>query len=164
MKLIKTAIGLLQKQSYPVLLKFFFIKTLASAHVLGAVFSIKNCNTKYADTKYKNFKQNNHPNTDKSTDFRDVNGSLTNYSDNTILDTHKHNVQTPAVAGVNRANRDNNGMCVAAYNRISWTNMVADVILTKIKTALERGENYFRYTPLRPVLYNGPYRKDNKEW
>ena len=101
--------------------------------IANGAFGIKNSKTNYVIARCRNFGEMDRASIAKSTDFSDVNGSLTNYRDNAILDTHKCNVQTPVVAGVSRANKGGKGN-TSACNCIKWTNNPADTVLTKNKT------------------------------
>lgn len=93
--------------------------------IANGEFGIKSRKTKYVIARCRNLGEMDRADTSKSTDFSDVNGSLTNYTDNAILDTQKCNVQTPVVAGVSRVNKGGKGY-TSARNRIKWTNNPSD--------------------------------------
>ena len=103
--------------------------------IANGVFGIKNSKTNYVIARCRNFGEMDRASIAKSTDFSYVNGSLTNYRDNAILDTRK---QTPVVAGVSRANKGGKGN-TSACNCIKWTNNPADAVLTKNKTTRRKG-------------------------
>ena len=145
MELTETDVGLLREQRYSVLHKVFSAKTNTStlqfadiSNAIPSTIQNKNGKTKYVIARCRNLGEMDRADTSKSTDFSDVNGSLTNYTDNAILDTQKCNVQTPAVAGVSRANKGGKGN-TSACNCIKWTNNPADTMLTKNKTTRREG-------------------------